>query len=86
MDFTSYIPGAITQPVFDLPKLCDGVKPGNRSITTSGFARRMGRLLPGANVPTTGAKDAVNQVAWHRQTLRVHKICTDSVSSTWHRL
>lgn len=82
IDFTSYIPGAITQPVFDLPKLCDGVKPGNRSITTSGFAMRMRRLLPGINIPTGGSgRDAVYD-AFAAEHGRVHA----SAAEYEHRL
>jgi cathepsin L len=58
IDFTSYTPGAITKSVFEMPELCDGVKPGNRSVGTSGFAWRMQRLLPGANVGTAGSRNA----------------------------
>jgi hypothetical protein len=56
IDFTSYTPGAITKSVFEMPELCEGVKPGNRSVGTSGFAWRMQRLLPGANVGTAGGQ------------------------------
>lgn len=56
IDFKGYTPGAITKPVFSLPKLCDGVEPGNRSMLTSGFSRRMQRLLPGANIASAGDK------------------------------
>lgn len=72
IDFTSYNPGIITQPVFDLPKLCEGVQPGNRSVTTSGFARRMQRLLPGANIPTAGPQRRLSVAL---ATIDIHSEC-----------
>lgn len=46
VDFTSYVPGPSKQPVFQPPALCDGVKPGNRTVGSQGFRNRMHGLIP----------------------------------------